>query len=249
MRTDRLQRAINRVDGEGEPCIEIIRRAEAAGARLGVFASSFNPPTIAHLELMRRAADSFSLDETLALAGKLNADKSKYECSLEDRIAMIELAVQDVPQASIGLASHAFYVDMADALKSAYRPETDLHFIVGFDTFVRVLDRQNKYTAKYYHDFSDRSDALRYLLERSRLIVAGRAGAGLREINELIEGEPDFIGERVLFLNFPDDLAELSATEARNRMRAGRSIAGLVPAAVERYIHARQLYKSADSAL
>jgi nicotinate (nicotinamide) nucleotide adenylyltransferase len=248
MRTDRLTRAINRVNTEGEPRIEIIKRAIETGARLGVFASSFNPPTIAHLELMRRAARSFSLDEVIALAGKSNADKTDYECSLEDRIIMLELALASDARASIGLSSHAFYVDMIDALGKLYPSETELHFILGFDTFARVLDRENRYTAKYYHDFSDRAAALKYLTGRSRLIVAARAGAGLRDIHELIESEKDFTGERVLFLDFPDELGELSATEARNRAGAGLSISGLVPAEVERYIHERRLYKSNDAA-
>ena len=72
--------------------IKIIERAEATGPRLGVFASSFNPPTTAHVELIQRAAEAFSLDEILALAGKTNADKLEYECSLEDRLAMLTLS-------------------------------------------------------------------------------------------------------------------------------------------------------------
>lgn len=249
MRTDRLTRAINRVNTEGEPRIEIIKRASETGARLGVFASSFNPPTIAHLELMRRAARSFSLDEIIALAGKSNADKTDYECSLEDRIIMLELALADDARTSIGLSSHAFYVDMIDALGRVYRPETDLHFILGFDTFVRVLDRENKYTAKYYHYFSDRAAALGYLTRRSHLIVAARAGAGSCDVHELIKSEHGSTDERVLFLDFPDTLGELSATEARRRASAGLSIAKIVPAEVERYIRERQLYKSNDAAL
>jgi hypothetical protein len=42
---------------------------------------------------MNRAAEAFSMNETLALAGITNADKTGYECSLEDRVAMIQLAL------------------------------------------------------------------------------------------------------------------------------------------------------------
>ncbi|HXG91397.1 MAG TPA: nicotinate-nicotinamide nucleotide adenylyltransferase [Blastocatellia bacterium] len=243
VKLDWLNEIIERVDPNGEPHIEFIKRAEAKGSRLGVFASSFNPVTIAHVELMRRARDEFSLDETFALAGKTNADKTGYECSLADRLTMLMLTFNQDEHTSIGISSHAFYVDMVDALAQVYAAGTDLHFIVGFDTFVRVLDRENKYTEKYHRKFTDRADALHYLLARSRLIVAARAGAGYRDVRALVESEPAEIRERILYLDFPDELADRSATEVRKRVRAGQSITGLVPSQVETFIHERELYR------
>jgi len=233
---------IERADPSGEPCIEMIKRALPTGSRLGVFASSFNPPTAAHVELMNRASEAFSLDEILALAGNANADKLDYECALEDRLAMLTLTFADHPRTSIGLSSRGFYVDMIDALERVYPRETDLHFIVGFDTFERVLDPGNRYTARYHREFSDRVEALEYLFARSSFIVAGRRGAGLDSVRLLVEREPAVPSERVLYLDFPADLGELSATEVRNRRRARQPISGLVPEAVEQYIHERGLY-------
>src|SRR5215210_4316228 len=117
MGPDHLRKIIERVQTGGEPHVELIKRAEMTGARLGVFAASFNPITVAHLELMRRAASQFSLDETLALAGKTNADKKEYECPLEERLRMLALALAGDPCVSTGLASHAYYVDMLTALE------------------------------------------------------------------------------------------------------------------------------------
>jgi nicotinate (nicotinamide) nucleotide adenylyltransferase len=243
MEPGRLRKIIERVQAESKPHIELIKRADVQGPRLGVFAASFNPVTVAHVELMRRAALWFSLDETLALAGKTNADKESYECPLEDRISMLALASANDRSVSIGLSSHAYYVDMINALERAYGPETDLHFILGFDTFERVLDPDERYTAKYFQRFSSRTDALRYLLMRSRLIVASRAGADYKNVHALIAREQAEIGERVLYLDFPSDLGERSATEVRSRVRAGQSIAGLVPPEVEDYIYKRGLYR------
>ena len=242
MDQNRVKEIIERVDPSGEPRIAAIKRADATGPRLGVFASSFNPPTIAHVQLIQRAAEAFSLGEILALAGKTNADKLDYECSLEDRLAMLTLTLADLPGASIGLSSHAFYADMIDALEREYPARTDLHFIVGFDTFERVLDGEDRYTKRYHRKFSDRLEALAYVFERSRFIVAGRAGAGLHNVRLLVEREPAVPPDRVLYLDFPADLGELSATEVRKRRREGRSITGLVPAAVEDYIQEHGLY-------
>jgi nicotinate (nicotinamide) nucleotide adenylyltransferase len=231
-----------RIDELSEPHIEIIKRAKAMGPKLGVFASSFNPPTIAHVELIRRAARTFTLDQTIVLAGRANADKVDYECPLEDRIEMVKLAFADDNHISIGVSSHAFFVDMVDALKRVYSPGTDLHFIVGFDTFERVLDPQNQYTSRYHRSFNDRAEALGHLFDRSSFIVAGRAGAEWDSVRLLTECEPALPEERVLYLDFPSDLGELSATEVRDRRRSGKSITGLVPELVERYILEHALY-------
>jgi nicotinate (nicotinamide) nucleotide adenylyltransferase len=237
-----LSEAIDRVSVDGPPRIELIKRASVKGGKLGVFASSFNPVTIAHVELMRRAAEAFSLDETLALAGIANADKLQYECSLEDRLAMLALTFVEDPRVSVGVSSHAFYVDMLDPLQSAYSSETDLHFIVGFDTFERVLDPEDRYTSRYHRQFSSRVEALTYLFARSRFIVAGRAGAGLTNVIALVEREPAVPPDRVSYLDFPENLGDVSATEVRRRCREGRPIAELVPAAVDKYIRQRGFY-------
>jgi nicotinate (nicotinamide) nucleotide adenylyltransferase len=234
---------IVRAERSREPYIELIRRVENRGPRLGVFSSSFNPPTTAHVELIRRAINLFSLDEVLALAGTANADKADYECPLEDRIRMLATASEKHERVSIGVASTAYYVDMVDGLRRAYSPETRLHFILGFDTFERVLDYQGKYTDRYFRKFADRDEALDYLLSESILIVASRAGAASRDVAALVEREPRISPGQVLYLDFPAELGERSASEVRKRIRAGLSISGLVPAGVEAYIQQHNLYR------
>jgi len=231
------------VENPSEPGIRIFKRAPETGKSLGVLAGSFNPPTIAHIELMHRAADEFCLDEVLALTGAANADKSSYEAALEERLEMVMAACCDDSRASVGVSSHAFYVDMIEALALVYPGDTDLHFIIGFDTFERVLDPQDRYTARYHRRFESRRDALDYLFSRSRLIVATRDDARLSDIEPLLEGESDEVRGRVLRLDFPDHLASRSATEVRRKAREGASITGLVPPPVESYIIARGLYR------
>jgi len=237
---------IERATPEGAPGIAIIKQARNTGHRLGVFSSSFNPPTVAHLELMQRAAVAFSLDEILALAGFANADKIEYECSLEDRLEMLSLTLADLPRISIGLSSHAFYTDMVEALERDRPRDTDLQFIVGFDTFERVLDVEDRYTTRYHRPFGSRIEALEYLFGRSGFIVAGRAGAGLHNVKLLVDREPVVQSDRVSYLDFPTDLGELSATEVRKRCQTGRPIKGLVPVAVSDYIERHGLYLPAE---
>ena len=242
MEPERLREMIERIDVEGPPRVELIKRAKRSGPRVGVFASSFNPITSAHVELMRRAVEACPLDEMIALAGLANADKTSYECPLEDRLAMLALTFAGDARTSIGLSSRAFYVDMVDALRRDY-PQSDLHFVVGFDTFERVLDPEDRYTERYHRRFNDRLEALDYLLSRSRFVVAARLGAGRDEVQALLEREPERFRERVSYLDFPSDLGERSATEVRHLLRAGQPITRLVPDTVEQYIHERGLYR------
>ncbi|HLG16846.1 MAG TPA: nicotinate-nicotinamide nucleotide adenylyltransferase [Blastocatellia bacterium] len=247
MERGQIQEIISRVAASPDPFVEIVKRAQETGERVGVFASSFNPVTIAHAELMKRAGEQFSLDETLALAGVANADKQLYEAPLADRVLMLTACFAGDPRVSVGLSSHAFFVDMLDALRALRGSATRLHFILGFDTFERVLDRENRYTAKYQRRFKDRLEALEFLVGGSRLIVGGRAGAGHEDFRRFIEREPPLVAAGVSFLDFPADLAEFSATEVRNRARRGVPISGLVPVEVERYINEHSLYRPSDA--
>ncbi len=238
-----MREVIARAQASSEPAIEFLERSRINGSRVGVFASSFNPLTNAHLELMRRAIRAYELDEVLALAGVANADKSSYECSLEDRLAMLLLAFNDAPAMSIGVSSHAYFVDVVEALEHPYPKQTEFYFVLGFDTFERVLDLEGRYIPRYHRSYRDRNEALRFLLERGRLIVAGRAGAADPEVVALMKNEPREIAERVLYLDIPSDIAKRSATEVRQLIRSGQSIAGLVPPEVETYIARGGIYK------
>jgi len=234
---------IAHAQASGEPMIEFLERSGTGGPRVGVFPSSFNPLTSAHVELVRRSIRACDLNEVLALASVANADKSSYECSLEDRLSMLLLAFSDDPAMSIGVSSRAYFVDVAEALEKRYERETEFYFVLGFDTFVRVLDLEGRYLSKYHRRFRNRREALRFLLERGRLIVAGRAGAGNPDVEALVRKEPREIAERISYLEIPSDVAARSATQVRQLIRSGRSIAGLVPPKVETYIARRGIYK------
>ena len=242
MEREQLSEVISRARTSSEPVIEFLDRSRTTGSRVGVFASSFNPLTSAHVELMLRATRTYELDEVLALAGVANADKSSYECPLEDRLAMLLVAFKDAQGVSIGVSSHAYFVDVVEALHRLYPTQAEYYFVVGFDTFERVLDVEGRYIDRYHRSFRDRTEALRFLLERGRLIVAGRAGAADKEVDTLMRNEPREIAERVVYLEIPREIAQRSATEVRELVRSGQSITGLVPPEVEAYIAGRGIY-------
>lgn len=234
---------IEKAQPDVKPEIHFINDADLTCQRLGIFGSSYNPVTMAHLELMRRASEQFNLDRMLALAGIANADKTNYDCSLEMRLQMLALATRDNPQYDIGISSHPYFVDQLGALLTLYPERTEFYFIVGLDTFERIVDREDKYTKFYHRRFTDRAESLDYLLNHSSLIVASRAGAGFNEVQALTELLPETTRHKIYYLEFPADLGEQSASLVRQRVRAGGTIAGLIHPAVERFIDEHQLYR------
>ncbi len=235
---------VNRTGAGPAPEITVIQRRGGSAKRLGVFSSSFNPLTAAHIEVMRKAVRTAGLDEVMALAGKTNADKTAYECSLENRVQMLLAGLSRWPDTSVGLSSSAFFVDKIDALAREYPADTEFFFIVGFDTFERVLDAEDRYTALYHRRFAGREDALRRLLSQSYLIVAGRSDKGVREVRNLAEGAAGDMHGRIRYLDLAPEFRDQSASEVRRRIRAGETITGLVPEEVESYIHEHGLYES-----
>jgi hypothetical protein len=47
--------------------------------RVGILCGAFNPPTLAHIELARRAKEGFKLDHVLFTMSRITIDKEKVE--------------------------------------------------------------------------------------------------------------------------------------------------------------------------
>ena len=91
-----------------------------------ILPGSYDPVTLGHLELIRRAAEEY--DEVYAIAF-VNPNKS-YTFSVEDRVKMLRLATADIPSLHVGY-SDGFVVDYMrehgiEKIVKGYRNEADL---------------------------------------------------------------------------------------------------------------------------
>jgi hypothetical protein len=108
--------------------------------RLGIFPASFNPPTRAHVALIREATKRFKLDEILVLLDLQAMDKRIVGASFEDRLKMLKLLFERSSRVSRPCKSWVFV--------EKREPEEPLPFshsvlfMVGFDTILRVMDRK-----------------------------------------------------------------------------------------------------------
>ena len=104
MGSEECRKRINDIGHTPRSEITFIRKASKGisqgKGRLGIFPASFNPPTMAHLGLIREAKKAARLDEILILLDIHAMDKAPVEAKFEDRLRMVKLAFQRDPKIS-----------------------------------------------------------------------------------------------------------------------------------------------------
>jgi len=224
---------------EGPPLITIVKRAtegmEDRGVVLGVFPASFNPPTSAHQVMVREAAKTIPFDEVLLILDQQAMDKELFGAPLEDRLLMLLILFRDDSKISLGISNRGLFLEKVEAIQKVYPKDTQIHFIVGHDTIVRVLH------PKYYED---RNNALRSLFSQARFLVANRGGCDERDLRDLLELEENRpFAAQALPLTIPPHLALISSSEVREKLAKEQSVQGLVPPELEEFLNERGFYR------
>ncbi len=237
-----LQHTVDSVDPEGSPQLIMVQRARAGilqpeqcntqprpgrsrrgtvGRKLGVLSSAFNPLTEAHIKMAELAMQDCQLGEVMLELSKVNVDKQVYGASLAERLWMLKHVAAGRPVFSVGLCSHARFIDKSKSKREGYPRDTDIYFIVGYDTLVRVFD------PKYYADLDAE---LRELFAESQFIVANRGEHEVADVVAFLK-QPvcrPYI-DRIRLIELDAHHARLSSTLVREHLEAEESIDGLVP--------------------
>lgn len=236
----RLERLVDQLDPNGKPQIRWVYRAaqgiEDNSKRLGIFSGSFNPLTVAHIEMIEAAQKKYNLDEILLILARANVDKGVFGLSLADRLLMLKLYAVNRENFSVAACSHGKFIEKIEALKPAYPPGTHFSFIVGYDTFIRLFD------PKYYTDLHG---ALEALFDQCRFIVANRQGYDVDAVRQVMETR-DYrrYASGIDLIELPDFYAEISSTDIRTQIQAGNSVDHLVPSEVQEFLKAVQAYQA-----
>ena len=200
--------------GDGNP---------AAATRLGVFGGSFNPVHHGHLFLAQLAREAAGLDHVLFVPAARPPHKQGEDLAPAiHREAMLELALQDEPAASVSRVElqpggPRYTVETMSRLREQF-PEAKLHFIMGMDSL---------------RDLPTWRDPER-LLREFRVIAVDRPGL------EPATLDPEVASRCRLVLGNPFGI---SGTAIRKRAAAGLSVRHLVPSQVAAYIRDHALYR------
>lgn len=191
--------------------------------RIGVFGGTFNPPHRGHLLLARRVRDRCGLDCVLWVPNSRSPFKTGKDLApAADRLAMARAATAGdagfaVSEIEIRQGGTSYTVETLRKLREAH-PDAALRLVVGRDQlagFARWREPEE-------------------VVRLAPLIVFPRPGYEEAAI-------PAGFERHVEFVDAPG--VERSATDIRERIRAGRSVRDLVPPAVLEIIKARGLYR------
>lgn len=189
--------------------------------RLGIFGGSFDPPHLGHLLPVIDAAETLGLDAVRFVPAAVQPFKvGRATAPPLDRFAMTERLVAGIPGFSadpteIERAGISFTVDTLAAISAAV-PGAELVLLMGADTF--SLFEQWREPERIRQMAS-----VAVLVRGGEAIPVGEKAAGVRLLQS----------RRV----------DISSTELRARVAAGRTIRGFVPDAVADYIAERRLYR------
>lgn len=197
--------------------------------RLGILGGTFDPIHIGHLILAEEAWYQLGLEKVLLVpAGDPPHKRGRRMSPVEDRVAMIELAITDNPhlelsRIDVDRPGPHYTVDMVRLHLELYGPGTDLYFLMGLDS---LADLPN------WHKPNE-------LVELCNLVALSRPDSGF-DWDTLEEKLPG-VRWRVIFLPMPE--LQISSHMLQQRVRQGRPLRYQVLPAVEKYIHDHCLYR------
>jgi nicotinate-nucleotide adenylyltransferase len=218
---------------------------------LGLFGGSFNPVHYGHLGIARQAAEALTLDRVLFIpTGDPPHKRESALAPARHRFEMVRLAIEDTPIFSISdieltRSGKSYSIDTVLTLKRQYGPPVELLFLIGLDAFLDLPTWREP----------------RALLEACRFVVMSRPGVLFRslsafpllphvsacDLDSLDSGAvrrldiPSETGPGITCLHLSP--SAISASDIRQRIRRGSTLANLLPPSVESYIIRHRLYQ------
>ena len=188
--------------------------------RLGLFGGTFDPPHVGHFLAAVDAFEALSLDRLIFIPAAVQPLKAgQVTTGAEARLSMVELLAAGDPRfgvdpIEIARTGLSYTVDTLRSYAER-EPDAERFLLVGADVLASF----------------DRWREPAEVQRLARLAILTRVG----------EGRPPALpeGSRALETRRVD----VSSTEVRARVRAGKSIRGFVPEAVAEYIASAGLYR------
>ena len=194
----------------------------APDGRVGVFGGSFDPPHVGHLLVVTDAAERLGLERVLFVPTAAQPLKQGRQAApAAVRVAMVEALVGDdarfaVERLEVDRGGLSYTVDTLATLADRW-PGRELVLLAGADVLATF--------ARWREPHRVRQLATLVVLARGDVAAVG----------------PDFPGGPPTLL--PTRRVDVSSTEVRARLAAGRSIRGFVPDAVAEIIRSAALYR------
>ena len=204
--------------------------------RIGIFGGSFDPPHVGHLLAAVDATEQLGLDRLIWVPAARQPLKTEapHAATPEQRHAMVSLAVAAHPsfrasRIEIDRKGLSYTVTTLEAFAQEY-PADDRFLLVGEDAWARFSE---------WHD----PERIRTIARIAVLARSNHGGVGQwaadRGVGDVVP--PPAADAPPLWLR--TRRVDVSATEIRARVRAGKPIRGFVQDAVAAMIESERLYR------
>jgi nicotinate-nucleotide adenylyltransferase len=192
--------------------------------KIGLFFGSFNPIHIGHLILANYILENSDMDELWFVVSPQNPFKDKKSLLKDhNRLDMVQLAVKNYPNmrasnVEFSLPQPSYTIDTLTYLREKH-PDYSFSLIMGEDNLSGLHKWKNA----------------ELLLKNYHIIVYPR-------IFESEKKDPEYLGhENISLVKAP--VIELSATEIRNMIKAGKNVRPMLPPEVFDYLDGSSFYK------
>ncbi len=200
-----------------------------AGKRLGILGGTFDPVHNGHLWLAEAVYERLGPERVIFIPAYVAPHKVGLQCApAADRYEMARLAVVGCPHFALSdmelrRSGVSYTLDTVLELRRQY-PQQELYFIIGADSLPLLHT---------WHRIGE-------LLQLVTFAAAGRPGYG-QVLERACAKLPPGAEKKIILLDTPE--YAVSSTDIRSRVQRGTGLAGLVPPAVEAYIHGHGLYQ------
>ena len=200
--------------------------------KIGIMGGSFDPVHNGHIGLAEDAVTMAGMDEVIMIPAGIQPFKQDRRTeSGEDRFRMLALVAGQNDHITVSRneldCEGVSYTYLTLRRIQEMNRNARLYFICGTDSFLKIDTWKNS----------------RELLSNYSYIVGcDRPGYRHNELQEAIDRISRNYGTDIITIH--NRQFDVSSTEIRERIAEGKSIAHLVPPAVERYIRENELYRS-----
>ena len=213
--------------------------------RLGVLGGTFDPVHFGHLDAGDAAQSALGLDEVRLIPSHDPPHRSVDPlASAFHRFALVSLAIAARPSwrvsdVEVARPGASYSVDTLRALHAEGWSAAQIFFILGSDAFAEIAT---------WRQFPDVLDAAQFVVVARPGVTLDEALSRTPQLRPRMRQPADagvLTGETGVFF-VEARTRDVSSTEIRTRLAAGRPIDDLVPASVARHITAHQLYGAVD---
>lgn len=201
--------------------------------KVGIIGGTFNPIHLGHMILAESARTEFDLDEILFIPTGISYFKDPSTVlDKKTRLTLVGEAIGDNPYFAMSTIEtdrpgNSYTYVTLEELKEE-NPETEYYLIIGADSLFQIEEWQHP----------------EIIMQDAVILAAKRKGHPTEDLLNRIEEIKEKYNADIRLLTTP--YIDISSTEIRERIKAGKSIRYLVRHATCDYIEKHGLYKDED---